>query len=61
MSSDVLHESQEKSVATGNMLYRLVWKWHFLASLYVLPFMAMLCLTGGIYLFKPQIEGKRPL
>ena len=56
MSSDVLHESQEKRVATGNMLYRLVWKWHFLASLYVLPFMAMLCLTGGIYLFKPQIE-----
>lgn len=42
--------------ATGGVLYRMVWKWHFLASLYVLPFMLMLSLTGGIYLFKPQIE-----
>lgn len=45
-----------RDVATGGLLYRLVWKWHFLASLYVLPFMFMLSLTGGIYLFKPQIE-----
>ncbi len=42
--------------ATGGALYRMVWKWHFLASLYVLPFMAMLAITGGIYLYKPQIE-----
>lgn len=41
---------------TGGALYRLVWKWHFLASLYVLPFMAMLALTGGVYLYKNQIE-----
>ena len=42
---------------TGGAFYRLVWKWHFLASLYVLPFMMMLATTGGIYLYKPQIEG----
>jgi len=41
---------------TGGAFYRLVWKWHFLASLYVLPFMAMLAVTGGLYLYKPQIE-----
>ncbi|WP_342077076.1 PepSY domain-containing protein [Yoonia sp. SS1-5] len=40
----------------GGAFYRLVWKWHFLASLYVLPFMAMLAVTGGIYLYKPHIE-----
>ncbi|MEM8788991.1 MAG: PepSY domain-containing protein [Pseudomonadota bacterium] len=40
----------------GGAFYRLVWKWHFLASLYVLPFMLMLAVTGGIYLYKPQIE-----
>ena len=34
--------------------YRLVWKWHFLAALFVLPFMAMLSLTGGVYLYKDQ-------
>ena len=36
--------------------YRLVWKWHFLAALFVLPFMAMLSLTGGVYLYKDQIN-----
>ena len=40
----------------SSSLYRTIWKWHFLASLYVLPFMLMLSITGGIYLFKPQIE-----
>lgn len=40
----------------GGAFYRLVWKWHFLASLYVLPFMLILSITGGIYLYKPQIE-----
>ncbi len=44
------------SQTTGGALYRLVWKWHFLASLFVLPFMALLAITGGIYLYKPQIE-----
>ncbi|CUH83040.1 PepSY-associated TM helix domain-containing protein [Thalassovita mediterranea] len=48
--------SARPDVASGGVLYRLVWKWHFLASLYVLPFMAMLALTGGVYLYKPQIE-----
>ncbi len=46
----------ESRATTGGAFYRLVWKWHFLASLYVLPFMIMLAITGGIYLFKPQIE-----
>ncbi|MEM8823134.1 MAG: PepSY domain-containing protein [Pseudomonadota bacterium] len=41
---------------SGSAFYRLVWKWHFLASLYVLPFMLLLGLTGGLYLYKPQIE-----
>lgn len=35
---------------TGGAFYRLVWKWHFLASLYVLPFMAMLAITG-VFIF----------
>ncbi len=46
----------QSSKTTGGAFYRLVWKWHFLASLYVLPFMLMLSLTGGVYLYKPQIE-----
>ncbi|WP_136444166.1 PepSY-associated TM helix domain-containing protein [Pacificoceanicola onchidii] len=56
MTDSTYQGGQTRADATGGLLYRLVWKWHFLASLYVLPFMLMLSLTGGIYLYKPQIE-----
>lgn len=36
--------------------YRTIWRWHFYAGLFVLPFVLILSLTGAIYLFKPQIE-----
>ena len=39
-----------------NALYRTIWRWHFYAGLFVLPFVFMLSVTGGIYLFKPQID-----
>ncbi len=35
---------------------RTVWRWHFLSGLFCLPFVAFLCLTGTIYLFKPQVD-----
>ncbi len=36
--------------------YRTIWRWHFYAGLFVLPFILILSVTGSIYLFKPQIE-----
>jgi uncharacterized iron-regulated membrane protein len=54
--TDATVAASTPSRTTGGAFYRLVWKWHFLASLYVLPFFAMLALTGGTYLYKPQIE-----
>jgi len=36
--------------------YRAVWRWHFYAGLFVVPFMAILSVTGIIYLFKPQLD-----
>jgi uncharacterized iron-regulated membrane protein len=36
--------------------YRTVWRWHFYAGLFCLPFVLWLSLTGAVYLFKPQIE-----
>jgi uncharacterized iron-regulated membrane protein len=39
-----------------NRFYRTVWRWHFYAGLFVIPFMLMLALTGIIYLFKPQLD-----
>jgi uncharacterized iron-regulated membrane protein len=36
--------------------YRLIWRWHFYAGLFCLPFVLWLTTTGLIYLFKPQLE-----
>lgn len=36
--------------------YRAVWRWHFYASLFCMPFVIILSITGGIYLFKPQLD-----
>jgi len=36
--------------------YRAVWRWHFYASLYCIPFVILLSVTGAIYLFKAEIE-----
>jgi len=40
----------------NNTLRQRVWRWHFLAGLMVVPFAIVLATTGGIYLFKPQVE-----
>jgi uncharacterized iron-regulated membrane protein len=37
-------------------LYRAVWRWHFYAGLLVMPFLGWLAITGGLYLYKPEIE-----
>ena len=37
--------------------YRAVWRWHFYAGLLVLPFLIWLAVTGGLYVFKTQIDG----
>jgi uncharacterized iron-regulated membrane protein len=37
-------------------LYRTLWRWHFYAGLFVIPFILVLSITGALYLFKPQIE-----
>ena len=37
-------------------LYATIWRWHFYAGLFVLPFILILSVTGSIYLFKPQID-----
>jgi uncharacterized iron-regulated membrane protein len=36
--------------------YRAVWRWHFYAGLFCVPFVTVLALSGSIYLFKPRIE-----
>jgi uncharacterized iron-regulated membrane protein len=36
--------------------HQIVWRWHFYAGLFCIPFIFLLSVTGGIYLFKPQVE-----
>ena len=38
------------------LTYNAVWRWHFYAGLFCIPFAVWLSITGSIYLFKPQIE-----
>ena len=37
-------------------LHRMIWRWHFYAGLFCIPFVIALAITGSIYLFRPQIE-----
>jgi uncharacterized iron-regulated membrane protein len=36
--------------------YQAVWRWHFYAGLFCIPFVCFLAVTGAVYLFKPQVE-----
>lgn len=43
-------------MSSDAQLYRAVWRWHFYAGLFVIPFILVLAASGSIYLFKPQVE-----
>jgi uncharacterized iron-regulated membrane protein len=36
--------------------YVSVWRWHFYAGLFCMPFFCWLAVTGSVYLFRPDIE-----
>lgn len=40
----------------NNKLNQWLWRWHFIAGLISLPFIIVLSITGGIYLFKDKYE-----
>ena len=40
----------------ASSFHRRIWRWHFYAGLFVIPFVLVLALSGSIFLFKPQIE-----
>jgi uncharacterized iron-regulated membrane protein len=44
------------SEVEGKRLYRAIWRWHFYAGIFCIPFVIWLSITGSIYLFRPQIE-----
>lgn len=55
--SDLIDSSKDdNSKQNKGLHYTTVWRWHFYAGLFCLPFILWLSCTGLIYLFKPQID-----
>jgi uncharacterized iron-regulated membrane protein len=42
----------------ANKLYFAAWRWHFYAGLFVLPFLAVLAITGASMLWIAWIDGR---
>lgn len=49
-------EAPNGEAGRGARLYRMLWRWHFYAGLFCIPFVIALAITGSVYLFRPQIE-----
>ncbi len=49
-------QSTGTTISFSASAYRMVWRWHFYAGLFCLPFIVLLSLSGSVYLFRPQIE-----
>src|SRR5262245_59284494 len=37
-------------------LYRVIWRWHFYAGLIALPVLLTAAVTGGLYVFREELE-----
>lgn len=37
-------------------LFRVVWRWHFYAGMIIAPVLVVMSITGGIYIFRSEIE-----
>lgn len=51
-----MQSSSTAPVVEPLRFYRAVWRWHFYAGLFVLPFIAWLALTGAVYLYQKPID-----
>lgn len=56
MTTDTLTPTSATSPGASWPDYRAVWRWHFYAGLFSMPFVVLLSITGAIYLFKTEIE-----
>jgi uncharacterized iron-regulated membrane protein len=50
------NEPQTETIEKTWPDYRAVWRWHFYASLFCIPFVVILSISGAIYLFKDEVE-----
>jgi uncharacterized iron-regulated membrane protein len=50
------HRAAPEQAPPSSAFYRAVWRWHFYAGLFCLPFLLLLALSGGVYLFKDELD-----
>jgi len=48
--------SQPAQTRPAGGLYQAFWRWHFYAGVIVLPLLMLMALTGGLYLFRAEID-----
>lgn len=56
MTDATMDRSAATAQRTKGLEYRVVWRWHFYAGLFCIPFVLWLSVTGTIFLFHPQIQ-----
>src|ERR1700742_5395067 len=56
MSTTTAAQRVSPTTGTAHPGYRTLWRWHFYAGLFVMPFLLVLAITGTLYCFQPQIE-----
>lgn len=49
-------DAKINTISSNKALYRTIWRWHFYAGIFCIPFVIVLAITGAIYLFKPYYE-----
>jgi uncharacterized iron-regulated membrane protein len=49
--------SNKRQSATGDRLYRVIWRWHFYAGMIITPTLIVVAATGALYIFKDELEG----
>ncbi|MHC5543085.1 PepSY domain-containing protein, partial [Singulisphaera rosea] len=49
--------ARRQPLGTQAGLYRVLWRWHFYAGLLVSPVLVVVAVTGGLYVFKGELEG----
>lgn len=57
MTDIAMPTAAAEAARRSTSLYRAVWRWHFYAGLLTLPFLVLLAVTGGLYLFRDEIDG----
>ena len=56
MSTASITTCDDGKVLSKGLDHRTVWRWHFYAGLFCIPFVLWLAITGTIFLFHPQIQ-----